>query len=170
MWPARHDHRGLLNVQHSVRRVVTGHDADGHAVVRGDSRHEMQIINDGEAWFAKLWTSAMPADNHDETDGALVASGLTLAGGTVLRIVDMPPGHRSAMHRTSSLDYGIVLSGEVHLELDQGRTVKLCAGDVVVQRGTIHAWENRGGEFARMAFVLISAAAYRHEGRELAPE
>jgi quercetin dioxygenase-like cupin family protein len=88
----------------------------------------------------------------------------------VRRIVDMPPGRRSPMHRTSSLDYGIVISGEVHLELDEGRTVKLVAGDVVVQRGTIHAWDNRSSDFARMAFVLISAAPYLHDGKELAPE
>ena len=157
-------------MQHSVRRVVTGHDADGKAVVRSDARHEMEDINHGEAWFLKLWTSAMPADNNDGADGALVASGLTLEGGTVLRIVDMPPGQRSPMHRTSSLDYGIVLQGEVPLELDEGRTVKLVVGDVVVQRGTIHAWDNRGSSFARMAFVLISAPAYRHDGRELGPE
>ena len=79
-------------MQHSVRRVVTGHDAAGKAVVRSDARHDMEDINHGEAWFLKLWTSAMPADNNDGADGALVASGLTMEGGTVLRIdAPVPP-------------------------------------------------------------------------------
>ena len=93
-----------------------------------------------------------------ERDGAEQDSTLSNANGSVLRIVEMAPGHRSPMHRTPSLDYGIVLSGEIELELDDGRSVLLHSGDVVVQRGTIHAWRNPGAMPARMAFVLLSAA------------
>ena len=75
-------------------------------------------------------------------------------GGTKIRVNEFPPGVVSPTHRTQSVDYGIVLDGEVVLVLDGTETV-LRAGDVVVQRGTSHRWENRTERAARMAFVLI---------------
>ena len=78
------------------------------------------------------------------------------AGGTRFTINDIPPGARGAMHRTETLDYVIVLSGELDMEMDD-TSVTLRAGDVMVQRGTNHAWINRGTEYARVAFVLIDA-------------
>lgn len=153
-------------MEHRIRRVVTGHDADGSAVFKADEwldmrrvgLHEIKEAAEDPAYFGKLWTSVQsPADINDDTDGALRASGLTLPGGSVLRIVDMPPHHRSPMHRTQSLDYGLVLVGRAVLELDAGRRVALSAGDVVVQRGTIHAWLNETDEWARLAFVLLDA-------------
>jgi quercetin dioxygenase-like cupin family protein len=158
-------------MQHTVRRVVTGHTPTGKAIFKSDSFQEMENINSGEAWFAKLWaTDAMPADCNDIRDGALLPTGLSLANGTVLRMVDMPPHGRSPMHRTSSIDYGIVVTGEVHLELDDKQVVKLGPGDVVVQRGTIHAWENKTNEFARMIFVLVDAKPFAVDGVPLQPE
>src|SRR6516164_1627018 len=77
--------------------------------------------------------------------------------GTKIRINELPPGVVSPMHRTQSVDYGIVLSGEVVLVLEDSETV-LRAGDVVVQRGTNHRWENRSGQTARMAFILVDGA------------
>ena len=77
--------------------------------------------------------------------------------GTTLRINEMPPGASSPMHRTQTVDYGIVLDGEVVLVLDDSETV-LRAGDVVVQRGTSHRWENRSEAPARVAFILIDGA------------
>jgi len=77
--------------------------------------------------------------------------------GTKIRINEFPPGVVSPVHRTQSVDYGIVLSGEVVLVLDDAETV-LQAGDVVVQRGTSHRWENRSGATARMAFILVDGA------------
>jgi len=153
-----------------VRRVVTGHDRDGRAVLRSDDRFETQIIPSGDAAFALLWTTEkVPADNNDETDGRLRDAGLTLERGSVIRIVDMMPGGVSPMHRTNSIDYGIVLSGEVELELDDGATTLLGPGDVVVQRGTIHLWRNRSAtDVCRIVFVLTEAAAYRHNGLTLA--
>lgn len=151
-----------------IRRVVTGHSADGKAIVASDTVMSPEKIPNGDAFFAKLWTTATsPADCNDPADGATRPSGLTLPGGTVLRIVDMEPGRRSPMHRTSSVDYGIVLDGEIELELDGGKRVHLAAGDVVIQRGTIHAWVNEGARAARMAFVLIDAAPAAIGGRAL---
>jgi quercetin dioxygenase-like cupin family protein len=142
-----------------IRRIVTGHDADGSAIVYSDSQLSAQQVPNDTAWFNKIWsTDCWPADNTDMQDGAVSDTALANAHGSVLRIVEMAPGHRSPMHRTQSLDYGIVLSGEVQLELDAGRTVPLKSGDVVIQRGTIHAWSNRGTSTARMALVLLSAA------------
>jgi quercetin dioxygenase-like cupin family protein len=157
-------------MQHTIRRVVTGHTPAGKAIFNSDACHEMDNINNGEAWFAKLWaTDTMPADCNDPRDGALLSSGLSLANGTVLRMVDIPPHGRSPMHRTSSIDYGIVIQGEVHLELDDKQVVKLTQGDVVVQRGTIHAWENKTHEFARMIFVLVDAKPAVVNGEPLLP-
>jgi quercetin dioxygenase-like cupin family protein len=153
-----------------TRRIVTGHDAAGRAVVDSDQQLDAQPAGDDGAWFTRLWTTtSWPADNLDATDGARVESGLAAANGSVLRIVDLAPGHHSPLHRTQSLDYGIVLEGEVCLELDDGRIVSLAAGDVVIQRGTMHAWINRGSAPARLAFVLLGAAPLVIGGSTLEP-
>lgn len=152
-----------------VRRVVTGHDASGRAVFRSDELFPTVPIPSGDAAFALIWTTAeVPADNNDETDGRLREAGLTLHQGSVIRIVDMLPGGVSPMHRTNSIDYGIVLSGEVELELDDGATERLGPGDIVVQRGTIHLWRNPSATVTcRIAFVLIEARPFRHAGAPL---
>ncbi|MFN3450564.1 MAG: cupin domain-containing protein, partial [Sphingorhabdus sp.] len=75
-----------------------------------------------------------------------------------IRIVDMLPGGVSPMHRTNSIDYGIVLSGEVELELDDGAVTTARSGDIIVQRGTVHLWRNRSTtDVCRIVFVLIEA-------------
>ena len=71
------------------------------------------------------------------------------------------------MHRTLSLDYGLVLSGQVDMELDDGVITHLKSGDVVVQRGTIHAWINNSADWCRMVFVLIEASPVMKDGRSL---
>lgn len=143
-----------------VRRIVTGHDPDGKAMFRSDDLLPVDPIPSGDAAFSLVWTTAtVPADNNDETDGRLRDAGLTLHNGSVIRIVDMLPGGASPMHRSSSIDYGIVLSGEVELELDDGAIKVARAGDIIVQRGTIHLWRNPSkSEICRIAFILIEAA------------
>jgi quercetin dioxygenase-like cupin family protein len=141
-----------------VRRIVTGNNRDGLAVIKTDSVIEPEPLPGGRAGFAKLWvTNKSPADNNDEADGAALASGLTCPGGTVLRIVETAPGSASPMHKTNSIDYGIVLEGEIEMRLDSGAATRLKAGDVVIQRGTNHLWVNVGTGRARMAFVLVDA-------------
>jgi quercetin dioxygenase-like cupin family protein len=88
-------------------------------------------------------------------------------GGSVIRIGELPPGAHSAMHRTHSVDYGIVLDGEIDMEVDDGETVHLKQGDVVVQRGTVHAWINRSDKPCKMAWILIAAEPIVIDGREL---
>ena len=151
-----------------IRRIVTGHDAEGHAVVVSDSPIKGRELANGAASFAVIWkTISSPVDNDDATDRAAEPVGLAQPGGSVLRVVDMPPGSRSPMHRTDSLDYGIVLAGPVDLELDNGHTTTANAGDIVVQRGTIHAWVNRSNTVARVAFILLDAKSATVGGKPL---
>jgi quercetin dioxygenase-like cupin family protein len=153
------------------RRVVTGHDASGTSVCASDGLVPAAHTTPGGTLFYELWsTDATPAP----IDAGTVGAGTVGAGqndqappapvsvpparnGTKLRINELPPGACSPMHRTQTVDYGIVLDGEVVLVLDDSETV-LRAGDVVVQRGTSHRWENRSGATARVAFILIDGA------------
>lgn len=153
-----------------MRRIVTGHDERGSAVFRSIDTLETHEISSGDAAFATIWSTAeVPVDLNDETDGGLRDVGLTLNRGSVIRVVDMLPGGVSPMHRTNSIDYGIVISGEVELELDNGATECCRAGDVIVQRGTIHLWRNVSADTpCRMVFVLTeSAGPYVHNGEPL---
>lgn len=135
----------------SVRRVVTGHSPEGLAIVQTDS------IEQGDR-FTLIWTTeGFPVNNDAHDDDGKRDVGITLANGTVFRIGEIQPGGRSPLHRTDSIDYGILMTGQLDMELDGGETVHLSAGDVVVQRGTNHAWVNNGDHPARMAWILVSA-------------
>jgi hypothetical protein len=173
----------------AIHRVVTGHDAQGDAVIA--SSGPLPMVAELKAIpgtvFHEVWaTTGTPVriDNGpDPTTGPLALP--PPAHGTRIRFVDIPPDSdelfaRSAdqlragfseigdmaastadrgaphplMHRTQSIDYGVVMEGEITLVLDQGE-VQLSAGGVVVQRGTNHAWANRSGRPCRMLFVLI---------------
>ncbi|MBF7015322.1 cupin domain-containing protein (plasmid) [Novosphingobium resinovorum] len=152
-----------------IQRVVTGHDKHGNSVFRSDDLLTTEGIPSGDAAFRTIWTTAtVPADNNDETDGGTRATGLTLEGGSVIRIVDMYPGKASPMHRTNSIDYGIVLEGEIELELEDGLKKKVGRGGVIVQRGTNHLWRNTTQSVCRIIFVLIEAAPYRYGDAVLA--
>lgn len=148
-----------------VQRVVTGHDADGRAVFKSEDVTPTRMIPSGDASFLLVWTTAtVPADNNDETDGRHREAGLTLEGGSVIRVVDMLPGCESPVHRTNSIDYGIVLEGEIELELDNGAKKTIRQGGIIIQRGTMHLWRNTTDKVCRIAFVLIEAPAYLHNG------
>jgi quercetin dioxygenase-like cupin family protein len=139
------------------RRVVTGHDSRGASVFAADGPVPVVRTAPDGVLFYEIWsTDAMPAPiDFGAADPTLTA--LTVPptpNGTKIRINEFPPGVVSPVHRTQSVDYGIVLSGEVVLVLDDTETV-LRAGDVAVQRGTNHRWENRASQTARMAFILV---------------
>ncbi len=142
-----------------VRRVVTTHDATGQSITLSDEICQPVPVPSGDAEFTLLWTTGdVPADNTNDVAGSSRDAGLTIRGGSVLRIVDFLPGARSPMHRSHSIDYGVVIDGRVDLELDSGEIKHLTPGDVVVQRGTNHLWINPSAtERARMAFILIEA-------------
>jgi quercetin dioxygenase-like cupin family protein len=140
-----------------IRRVVTGHDASGRAVVKIDEVAKNLVSSRPGATACVVWTTeGFPVDNTSEEDAGLRKTGTTLENGTVFRILELAPGVTPRNHRTDSIDYAVVMSGEVDMELDD-TTVHLKAGDVLVQRGTIHNWVNRGNEPCVIAFVLIAA-------------
>jgi quercetin dioxygenase-like cupin family protein len=139
------------------RRVVTGHDASGRAVVQIDEVPKNLVSSRPGATACVVWTTeGFPVDNTGKEDAGLRKTGTTLDNGTVFRILELAPGVSPRNHRTDSIDYAVVMSGEVDMELDDA-TVHLKAGDVLVQRGTIHNWVNRGTEVCVIAFVLIAA-------------
>ncbi len=151
-----------------VRCVVTGHNAAGRAVVTDDVRLEGRMNPTKVSASTVVWTTTgCPIDMDSAEHGREAAGGLTLAGGSVLRVVDMMPGGCSPLHRTSSLDYGIVLSGQVELILDDGDVTVVGPGDIVIQRGTIHAWRNSTDTVARIAFVLLDATPATVDGAPL---
>jgi quercetin dioxygenase-like cupin family protein len=142
-----------------IRRVVTGHDADGKAVVRIDDVGTHQSSRRANHSAQLIWTTdGLPVDfTEDGEDKAARDIGTTITGGSVFRVGVYEPGVAPRNHRTDSIDYAVVISGEIDMEMD-GTMVHLKAGDVLVQRGTIHNWINNGTEPCVIAFVLISAA------------
>ena len=168
------------------RRVVTGHDHRGKSIILldGTAPNSALIARAGGLQLTELWvTNGAPADNGGSTDAADREYRLEPPeGGTVFRIIEYPPdsirlktidpkvhyamgaAHASTngpkkhpgMHKTNTLDYAIILSGEVYAVMDEGE-VLLRAGDVLIQRGTHHAWSNRTETPCTIAFVLVSA-------------
>jgi quercetin dioxygenase-like cupin family protein len=142
------------------RRVVTGHDENGTSVFVSDGPPPVERIAPDGARFHEIWsTSGAPAPvaATEPDPGAGPVSVPPPPRGTKIRINSFPPGVVSPVHRTQSIDYGIVLEGEMVLVLDDSETV-LGPGDIVIQRGTRHRWENRGAAPARMVFVLVDGA------------
>ena len=140
-----------------VRRVVTGHDPNGRAVVKIDEVAKNVISRRPGQSSCVIWTTeSFPVNNTGDDDQGTRKVGTTLNNGTVFRIVEFAPGVAPRNHRTDSIDYAVIVSGEIDMELDDS-VVHLQAGDVVVQRGTIHNWVNRGTRPCTIAFVLIDA-------------
>jgi quercetin dioxygenase-like cupin family protein len=142
-----------------IRRIVTGHDANNVAkVVMDGGPAYVRSTGPGHA-ASQIWsTDTMPADiavgSEIEDMGARKLGTAPPPNGTRFTVNDIPPGHKARMHRTETIDYAIVLAGEIDMDLDDS-TTKLKAGDVVIQRGTNHAWVNRSAAPARIAFILI---------------
>ena len=169
-----------------IRRIITGHDDTGRAVVLQDDDTPYKRVRAGRGSVSRLfWTThEAPAAHHSDDPAADFTGTAPPSRGSVLRIVDFPPfteeeiaafdpaylanihgGHEASnrrppshpfMHRTSSIDYAIVLAGEIDMKLDEA-WLHFKAGDVLVQQATNHAWVNRSGAYCRIAFVLIDA-------------
>ena len=151
-----------------IRRVVTGHDDDGRAVIAIDEIARNVTSRRPAHQSCVIWsTGEFPTDNSTTLDGGAREVASTDPGGSVFRIVEYAPGVAPRNHRTESIDYAVVIEGEIDMEID-GATVHLKAGDVLVQRGTIHNWINRGAAPCVIAFVLIAAAPVARKGRALA--
>ena len=143
----------------NLRRVVTGHDSQGRAVVTIDDHPTNRISNRPGHESMVVWTtSATPAEISGDQDGAAwPVSTPPIPQGSIFRLIEYLPGVESRMHRTDTIDYAVVISGEIDMRLDHGQEVHLKAGDVLVQRATIHDWINRGHEPCVIAFVLLDA-------------
>jgi hypothetical protein len=167
-----------------VRRIVTAVNAAGRSYILSDTLLPAAPITPGDPVRAGLWlTESAPASNtgvHDPVpEGVIFSIPPEHRGGTVLRIVEFPPEggphpdpaelarrgvkitpDRSAkdpgFHATDTVDYAICLEGEIWAVMDEGETL-MRPGDVLIQRGTYHAWSNRSGRVCRMAFVLVDA-------------
>ena len=151
----------------NVRRVITGHDANGKAVVTIDEVAKNATSARPGATAVNIWTTeGFPVDNDSHADEGQRKVATTLAKGTIFRIIEFAPGLAARNHRTDSIDYIVVISGEIEMELDD-TLVRLKAGDVMVQRGTIHNWINRGTEACVIAFVLVSAKPVTVGGKTL---
>jgi quercetin dioxygenase-like cupin family protein len=142
----------------NVRRVVTGHDANGKAVVRIDDVGAHVVSARANVSRQLIWTTDdLPVTfAEDGADKGAREIGTTIKNGSVFRVIEYEPGAAPRNHRTDSIDYAVVMSGEIDMEMDD-TVVHLKAGDVLVQRGTIHNWVNNGSEPCVIAFVLISA-------------
>jgi quercetin dioxygenase-like cupin family protein len=150
-----------------VRRVVTGHDANGRASVKIDEvARNLVSWRSGQTGCVIWTTEGFPVDNADADDEAERRVGTTLKNGTVFRVVEFAPGVAPRIHRTDSIDYAVVMQGEIDMELDDA-VVHLKAGDLLVQRGTIHNWINRGNGNCVIAFVLIDAQPVEAGGKVL---
>ena len=143
-----------------TRRIVTGHDAKGRAVVLYDGPAPNVKRRPSGLISTLLWTTdELPADTGRSDDRSAREIGIPPPErGSIFRVVDFPPGAKGEMHRTRSIDYAVVIEGEIDMLLP-GREIRLRAGDVLVQQATDHAWENRGKASCRIAFILIDAKA-----------
>jgi len=151
----------------NVRRVVTGHDDQGRAKVLIDETVKNVASQRPGALYSVIWSSeGFPVNNDGDADPSGKKIGTTISDGTVFRIVSFGPGVAPRNHRTDSIDYAVVMSGEIDMELDVGN-VHLKAGDVLVQRGTIHNWVNTGSEPCVIAFTLVSAKSVTAGGKML---
>ena len=141
---------------------LTGHNNEGKAIIHSKNPVEWKSYDEDKLSMREAFTTSFPADLNNDADvedhkkkmesGKL---GLVSGGGTVLRYVDFAPDYECMMHRTQSVDYGIVIEGQVESVLDSGEIQLMQRGDVMVQRATMHAWRNPSKtEWARMIFVL----------------
>jgi mannose-6-phosphate isomerase-like protein (cupin superfamily) len=151
----------------NIRRVVTGHDDQGRAKVLIDEQVENVSSPRPGAHYSVIWsTEGFPVSNDGDDDPSGRKIATTIDNGTVFRIVSFGPGVAPRNHRTESIDYAVVISGEIDMELDIG-SVHLKAGDVLVQRGTIHNWVNKGTAPCVIAFTLIAAKPVTLSGKSL---
>ncbi|KAF7586618.1 hypothetical protein BBP40_008554 [Aspergillus hancockii] len=159
-------------------RHITTHDpATGHAIVHSTTEPPFRDFDTGSLRFSVPYTtSQFPATLTNDADltahESLMSAGtlgLVNPNGTVCRVVDFAPakpGTRGLMHRTQSLDYGIVMEGTIEMWLDSGEMRVLKRGDIAVQRGTMHEWRNPSEtEWTRMIFVLQSCAPVEVGGK-----
>jgi quercetin dioxygenase-like cupin family protein len=149
-----------MHLTRRFRRVVTGTDVDGRSVIvlddnppatsQGAGKDARTVV---EVW-STVSTSVSTPRRSESSERSLITTSLG-PNATEIRVVEMPPGCRREMHRTDTVDYGLVLCGELYVVLERGETL-LRPGDIIVQRGTNHLWHNRSDAPARIAFINLS--------------
>ncbi|KAG9189763.1 hypothetical protein G6011_06631 [Alternaria panax] len=166
----------IANDLPKVNRFITTHDPTTKKAIFSHAIPEEAKVDHipGADFRLGYVTKGFPVDLNKDADLAVYKPylesppGLVASGGTVLRFVDVAPGHFSPMHRTVSLDYGVVLEGEMELVLDSGETRLMKRGDVAIQRGTMHAWRNTSTtSWGRMLYVLQECKPVEVEGEVL---
>ncbi|KAJ2988749.1 hypothetical protein NUW58_g3819 [Xylaria curta] len=156
---------GLKSNLPSTTTFITGHNAEGKAIVLDSRPATWKSFENGVMGFNQIYTNPFPPDLNGDADlhfhDDKIASGnlgLAVKNGTVCRMVDFGPGYVCMMHRTQSLDFGIVVEGKIDLVLDDGSSTHMKRGDIAVQRATMHSWRNPSTtDWARMLFVLQDA-------------
>ncbi|KAK5044837.1 hypothetical protein LTR84_010375 [Exophiala bonariae] len=139
-----------------IRRIVTGHSDEAKAIIKNDNLVSTAIQPHGNA-NALIWSSdSSPAEVTSKKDKGTVATG-HVNHGSILRIVDLPPKSTGSVHRSVSLDYVVVQKGNIELILDDEARVAVNEGDIVVQQATMHGWNNRSDQWARLICVLLPA-------------
>jgi len=173
---SRPPHSGQLSDLPGNKIFVTGHNEDtGKAVVHSTRPVPFKPYDNDQMAMGVCYTTSFPADLTKDADvkahDDLMSSGklgLVNAGGTVCRTVDLAPSYSCLMHRTQSLDFGIVMEGTIEMILDSGEKSILKRGDVAVQRATMHQWRNvSDSEWARMIFVLQDCQKPEIGGKKL---
>ncbi|KAL7914904.1 hypothetical protein GGI35DRAFT_163568 [Trichoderma velutinum] len=158
-----------------VRRVITTHDKDGNAIISEEIPQTLQGIGvSGTVIYLGYSLNQSPGLLNDDQDLKEYKDrlphnvGISIPGGTVLRISDFLPGQSVPMHRSKTIDFGVIIEGEVELIMGNGDSTTLKRGDIIVQRGTIHAWKNHSTtEVARGFFVLVDADLPTVNGTQL---
>lgn len=170
-----------------IRRILTGHNAQGRSIFLEDGASPAQTTVDDRPGYrvTNLWRTS-EGDHINTPDSIAAHKGvLPPKGGTVVRIIEWPaepedpaelkrlmdktfaamfpdahrdvkPGEHPGMHTTDTVDYAIVLEGEIVAIMDEGETL-MRQGDVLIQRGTAHAWANRSGKAVKLAFILVDS-------------
>lgn len=146
----------------SGRRVVTGFNKEGKSCIKWDAEIDPVRLRPGFENIPMWATKKLPAETTED-DPNTWELGTSLAGGSVFRFGRYEPGNVPRWHKTDSVDYAICLSGEMWMEMEDGE-VHLKPGDVVIQRGTLHNWNNRGKEPCVMAFILIATEGAKTTG------
>jgi quercetin dioxygenase-like cupin family protein len=143
-----------------IRRIITGHAGDVAKVLIDAPASNAKFPSPGTVstliWCTDGAPATIPTGTAIEDMGARILGTAPPAKGTRFAVIDFPPGNKPHMHRTETVDYVICLEGEIDMDMDES-TVTMRAGDIMVQRGTNHAWANRSTSPARVAFVLIDA-------------
>ena len=152
----------------NIRRVITGHDAQGNSIVEiNEVTTNIVSRRPGHA-SSVIWTTTQaPCDNMEAGDQGLRDVNACAAQGAIFRVVEYGPGVSPRMHRTLTIDYAVVMAGEIFMLLDGGKEVHLKQGDVLVQRGAVHDWINRGSVPCVIAFVLMAGKPVEVGGKQL---